>query len=65
MAQYFLIAVIIIQAVLYHFDRRDMLNRLMSKNLSDYTQAKSPPPKHIPSAHEKTLNRWRSTKVGE
>ena len=65
MTQILLIAVIIIQAILHFIERRDMYNRLMAKDLTDYNKGKNlPPPKHIPSAHEQTLKRWRS-KVGD
>ncbi len=38
----------------------------MSKSYAEYKQSdiKSPPKEHIPSAHERTLNRWRN-KAGE
>ena len=61
-----LIALIIInaiQSILHFVERRDMLNRIMSKDLTDYKQS-GIPPKQVPSAHEKTLSRWRN-KVGE
>lgn len=64
MTQILLIAVIIIQAIIHFIERRDMYNRLMAKDLTDYNKGKNPPPKHIPSAHEQTLKRWRS-KVGD
>ena len=42
-----------------------MLNRLMSRNLTEYSANKDKnPPKHIPSAHDRTLNRWRN-KAGD
>ena len=55
-----LIAVIILQSFLNHRERRDMYNRLMSKNLTEYNQGKNPPPKHTPSAHDRVLNKWRN-----
>ena len=58
-----LCAVIVIQAIIHSVERRDMLNRLMSKNLTDYKNSGTPP-KHIPSAHDRTLNKWRN-KVGD
>lgn len=58
-----LIAVIIIQAIFNRCERRDMLNRLMSKNLSEYKQG-GVPPKHIPSAHDRVLQKWRN-KAGD
>lgn len=54
-----LIAVIILQAFFHYLERRDMYNRLMSKNLTDYKQGGTPAPKHIPSAHDTVLKNWR------
>ena len=59
-----LTAVIIIQTVLHYIERRDMYNRLMSNSLTEYRQGKKTPPKHIPSAHELTLRKWRN-KAGD
>ena len=56
-------AIIIIQAIIHCVERRDMLNRLMSKSLHEYRRDDSPP-KHIPSAHDRILNKWRN-KVGD
>jgi hypothetical protein len=58
-----LLAVIIMQYTLHYFERRDMYNRLMSRDLRDYKQGTSqkPPEKHIPSAHERVLKNWRDT----
>ena len=58
-----LFAVIIIQAIINRCERRDMLNRLMSKSLTDYKQDGTPP-KSIPSAHDRVLKNWRN-KVGD
>jgi hypothetical protein len=63
MLEIILIAVIILQASLHFFERRDMYNRLMSKNLTEYKQSGTPPV-HIPSAHERVLNKWRN-KAGD
>lgn len=61
-----LTAVIVLQSIFHFIERRDMANRLMSKSYTEYKQSdiKSPPKEHIPSAHERTLNRWRN-KAGE
>ena len=64
MVEIILVAVILTQSLLHYAERRDMTDRLMSKNLTDYKQGGNPPPKQIPSAHDRTLKRWRS-KVGE
>jgi hypothetical protein len=63
MIEIILCAVIITQAIIHFIERRDMCDRLMSKTLSDYRQG-GVPPAHIPSAHNRVLNRWRS-KVGD
>ena len=62
-----LIALIInnlIQVIFHFIERRDMYNRLMSKSLTEYKQSDKTPPKHIPSAHEQTLKKWRN-KAGD
>ncbi len=57
-------AVIVIQAIIHFTERRDMMNRLMSKSYTEYKKVDSTPPKPIPSAHSKILNKWRS-KAGD
>lgn len=64
MIEIILIAVIITQSVIHFVERRDMYNRLMSKSLTEYKQSDKTPPKHIPSAHEQTLRKWRN-KAGD
>lgn len=61
-----LFAIIIIQQSLHFIERRDMLNRFSSSTHTEKPSKK--PPKHIPSAHEQVLKRWRSNipnKAGE
>ena len=61
-----LIAVIILQSIFHYIERRDMMNRFMSKSFAEYkTKDNNPPYNNIPSAHSKVLNRWRNTKAGE
>lgn len=62
--EFILLAVIITQSIIHFIERRDMYNRLMSKSLSEYKQSDKKPPKHIPSAHELTLKKWRN-KAGD
>ena len=62
--EFILLAVIITQSIIHFIERRDMYNRLMSKSLSEYKQSDKKPPKHIPSAHELTLRKWRN-KAGD
>ena len=64
MVEIILIAVIILQSIIHSIERRDMMNRLMSRNLTEYKQGDKNPPKHIPSAHELTLRKWRN-KAGD
>jgi hypothetical protein len=59
-----LIILNIIQAILHFCERRDMYNRLMSRTLTEYKQD-GKPPKHIPSAHDRVLNKWRNRTGGE
>lgn len=63
MLEIILIAVIILQAIFHYLERRDLYNRLMSKNLSEYKQGGQLPP-HIPSAHDRVLKKWRN-KAGD
>ena len=56
-------AIIILQTVFHYIERRDMCNRLMSRNFSEYKQG-TPPPLHIPSAHDRVLKKWRD-KAGD
>lgn len=61
-----LTAIVIIQQALHFIERRDMYDRLMAKNLSEYQKPKIPPSQHIPSAHSKVLARWKNkSQVGE
>lgn len=53
---YVLCGIIVLQQILHHFERRDLYNRIMSKNLSEY---KGETPSYQVSAHSKVLERWR------
>ena len=65
MLEIILIAVIVMQSIFHFTERRDMYNRLMSKSYTEYKAIDSTPPKNIPSAHSKVINRWRNTKAGD
>lgn len=56
MIVYLLCGIIIVQSVFHHFERKDLYNRIMSKNLTEYKgkQAVS-----VKSAHRQVLNRWK------
>lgn len=64
MVNIILSAVIVIQAILHYVERRDLYNRLMSKDLTEYKNSGNPPPKSVPSAHDRTLAKWRN-KAGD
>lgn len=61
MIVYVLCGIIVIQSISHHFERKDLYNRIMSKNLTEY---KGKEPLSIESAHRRVLNRWRG-KDGE
>lgn len=56
MVDVILLGIIILLIVLHHFERRDLYNRIMSKNLTEYKGEKS---RYTPSAHQSVLQRWR------
>lgn len=60
MTEIVLFTVIIVQAVMHYIERRDLYSRLMSKNLSEYKSGSTSHQKHVSSAHDKVLERWRS-----
>ena len=57
-----LLGVIVIQSVIHRFERKDLYNRIMSKNLTEY---KGDSPGYQVSAHKRVLNRWREHKGGD
>ena len=61
MITYILCGVIILQAVIHFFERKDLYNRIMSKNLTEY---KGENRIFVKSAHDRVINRWRG-KDGE
>lgn len=61
MITYILCGVIILQSTIHHFERKDLYNRIMSKNLTEYKGEKCISAK---SAHDRVLKRWRG-KDGE
>ena len=60
MVDIILVAVILIQALLHYSERRDLYDRLMSRDITEYKNSGNPPPKAIPSAHDRVLNKWRN-----
>lgn len=60
---YVLIAVIAVQQVIHHIERKDLYNRIMSKSLTEYKD-EGKTPSYSVSAHRRVMNRWRQ-KGGE
>lgn len=56
MIAYILIGVIILQSIIHCLERKDLYNRIMSK---DYTEYKGTKCSYTPSAHNRVLSRWR------
>lgn len=59
----YVLAIIIIELIIFqHFERKDLYNRIMSRDLSEYKGGKTKSPL---SAHEKVLKRWREKEGDE
>lgn len=56
MIVYLLCGIIIVQSIFHHFERKDLYNRIMSKNLTEYKGKKAV---SVKSAHRQVLNRWK------
>lgn len=59
---YALCGIIVVQQIIHHIERKDLYNRIMSKNLTEY---KGDSPGYQVSAHKRVLNRWRERKGGD
>ena len=59
---YALCGVIVVQNIMHHMERKDLYNRIMSKNLTEY---KGDSPGYSISAHKRVLSRWRDRGGGE
>ena len=57
-----LCGVILAQQVIHHFERKDLYNRIMSKNLTEY---KGDSPGYQTSAHRRVLERWKARRGGD
>ncbi len=53
---YILCGVIILQSIIHRFERKDLYNRIMSKNLTEYKGEKHV---YVKSAHDRAIKRWR------
>lgn len=61
MISYILCGIIIFQHITHHFERKDLYNRIMSKNFTEYKGER----RHAPSsAHARLIKQWRG-KGGE
>ena len=61
-----LCAVIIIQAILHHIERRDLYNRIMCRDINDYNHAKArDKPAKTVSRHEEKMKAWRDPNGGD
>jgi hypothetical protein len=58
MIVYLLLGFIVFQSVIHYYERKDLYNRIMSKNLTEY---KGEPGRRFRSAHERVMERWRKT----
>lgn len=70
----FLLCVIAVQtliivgmSIVQHIERKDLYNRLMCRNMTEYNNIKTDEPKQPISRHKAVLNRWRKNdvKVGD
>ena len=59
---YALFGVIALQQIIHHVERKDLYDRIMSKNLTEY---KGDSPGYQISAHRRVLNRWRERRGGD
>lgn len=53
---YVLIGVIVLQSIFHRLERKDLYNRIMSKDFAEYKGSKC---SYTPSAHDRVLKRWR------
>ena len=66
----FLLCVIAIQTltivgmtIVQHIERKDLYNRLMCRNMTEYNNIKTDEPKQPISRQKAVLNRWRNNDV--
>lgn len=55
---YIFAVLLVAQALLHRYERKDLYNRIMSRDYKDYKTADKPHPKHV-SAHRKVIQKWR------
>lgn len=59
MIEYVLSTIILVQAVMWHFERKDLYNRLMCKDIKEYKSLVETKPTQVKTAHQKALNKWQ------
>ena len=54
-------------SIVQHIERKDLYNRLMCRNMTEYNNIKADEPKQPIRRHKAVLNRWRKNdvKVGD
>ena len=57
---YILLAIIALQIAVHYFERQELMDRLMSRNLSEFKN--EPIKTKYKSAHARTLKGWREKK---
>lgn len=59
--------IIVGMSIVQHMERKDLYNRLMCRNMTEYNNIKTDEPKQPISRHKAVLNRWRKNdaKVGD
>lgn len=60
-----LFAVIVVQSVIHHIERRDLYKRIMCNDIYDYMSEKKTTIKQPISRHREVLNRWHKGGVKE
>lgn len=55
---YIFAVLLVAQALLHRYERKDLYNRIMSRDYKDYKTMDKPHPKHV-SAHRKVIQKWR------
>lgn len=56
-----LCGIIALLVIMHYFERKDLYNRLMSKNLSEYKRfSHYSVPESRETAHEKAIKKWRN-----
>lgn len=55
--------IIVGMTIVQHIERKDLYNRLMCRNMTEYSNIKADEPKQPISRHKAVLNRWRKNDV--